>query len=162
MCVLFYSAAGKCQGGGCEQFVNSATEVVEEIFDFPLDKRGFSCYTLPCSCECSSSGRAPPCQGGGSEFEPRCPLQLWNSQHRSVSAFGENCTMLGIPSLPHRNRFAGFRRGPRGLRHVLVLVAEWGSGKNCLNFFKKVWKKTGIYVNLGLNRKTKSCANSES
>jgi hypothetical protein len=24
---------------------------------------------------CSSSGRAPPCQGGGSEFEPRRPLQ---------------------------------------------------------------------------------------
>ena len=23
----------------------------------------------------SSSGRAPPCQGGGSEFEPRNPLQ---------------------------------------------------------------------------------------
>ena len=27
------------------------------------------------ACRCSSSGRAPPCQGGGSEFEPRCPLQ---------------------------------------------------------------------------------------
>ena len=27
-------------------------------------------------CGCSSSGRAPPCQGGGSEFEPRCPLQI--------------------------------------------------------------------------------------
>ncbi len=26
-------------------------------------------------CGCSSSGRAPPCQGGGSEFEPRHPLQ---------------------------------------------------------------------------------------
>ena len=26
-------------------------------------------------CGHSSSGRAPPCQGGGSEFEPRCPLQ---------------------------------------------------------------------------------------
>ena len=26
-------------------------------------------------CECSSSGRAPPCQGGGSEFEPRHSLQ---------------------------------------------------------------------------------------
>ena len=26
-------------------------------------------------CGCSSSGRAPPCQGGGSEFEPRRPLQ---------------------------------------------------------------------------------------
>ena len=25
-------------------------------------------------CGCSSSGRAPPCQGGGSEFEPRHPL----------------------------------------------------------------------------------------
>ena len=27
-------------------------------------------------CGRSSSGRAPPCQGGGSEFEPRHPLQL--------------------------------------------------------------------------------------
>ena len=26
-------------------------------------------------CGCSSSGRAPPFQGGGSEFEPRHPLQ---------------------------------------------------------------------------------------
>ena len=26
-------------------------------------------------CGFSSSGRAPPCQGGGSEFEPRHPLQ---------------------------------------------------------------------------------------
>ena len=26
-------------------------------------------------CGRSSSGRAPPCQGGGSEFEPRRPLQ---------------------------------------------------------------------------------------
>ena len=25
-------------------------------------------------CGFSSSGRAPPCQGGGSEFEPRHPL----------------------------------------------------------------------------------------
>ena len=27
-------------------------------------------------CGFSSSGRAPPCQGGGSEFEPRNPLQF--------------------------------------------------------------------------------------
>ena len=27
-------------------------------------------------CGCSSSGRAPPCQGGGSGFEPRHPLHL--------------------------------------------------------------------------------------
>ena len=37
---------------------------------------------LPCGipqgslCECSSSGRAPPCQGGGSEFEPRHSLHF--------------------------------------------------------------------------------------
>ena len=28
-------------------------------------------------CGRSSSGRAPPCQGGGSEFEPRRPLHMW-------------------------------------------------------------------------------------
>ena len=28
-------------------------------------------------CGFSSSGRAPPCQGGGSEFEPRNPLFSW-------------------------------------------------------------------------------------
>ena len=27
-------------------------------------------------CGLSSSGRAPPCQGGGSEFEPRNPLHI--------------------------------------------------------------------------------------
>ena len=31
---------------------------------------------LGTTCGQSSSGRAPPCQGGGSEFEPRCPLQI--------------------------------------------------------------------------------------
>ena len=31
-------------------------------------------------CGCSSSGRAPPCQGGGSEFEPRHPLQSLQSE----------------------------------------------------------------------------------
>ena len=31
-------------------------------------------------CGFSSSGRAPPCQGGGSEFEPRNPLQKGSAQ----------------------------------------------------------------------------------
>ena len=44
-------------------------------FPYPLDKRRNSCYNPFCRCECSSSGRAPPCQGGGSEFEPRHSLQ---------------------------------------------------------------------------------------
>ena len=37
-------------------------------------------------CGCSSSGRAPPCQGGGSEFEPRHPLQT-NQERLRVPYF---------------------------------------------------------------------------
>ena len=33
-------------------------------------------------CGHSSSGRAPPCQGGGSESEPRCPLHVQCPQFR--------------------------------------------------------------------------------
>jgi LAS superfamily LD-carboxypeptidase LdcB len=40
----------------------------------------------PIKCGCSSSGRAPPCQGGGSGFEPRHPLQLRNSAVTSQSS----------------------------------------------------------------------------
>ena len=40
-------------------------------------------------CECSSSGRAPPGQGGGSEFEPRHSL---HSSHVGTPPYG------GIPS----------------------------------------------------------------
>ena len=35
-------------------------------------------------CGCSSSGRAPPCQGGGSEFEPRHPLHFFIRRHSQV------------------------------------------------------------------------------
>ena len=68
-------------------------------------------------CGHSSSGRAPPCQGGGSEFEPRCPLQLRNSPYRCASrpAGAESSAGRGIPSLPRRKRCAGLRRGPRFL-----------------------------------------------
>ena len=38
-------------------------------------------------CGCSSSGRAPPCQGGGSEFEPRHPLQSKPSNHAGCWVF---------------------------------------------------------------------------
>ena len=34
-------------------------------------------------CGCSSSGRAPPCQGGGSEFEPRHPLHFPITGHKA-------------------------------------------------------------------------------
>ena len=35
----------------------------------------YGCMSVPI-CGISSSGRAPPCQGGGSEFEPRIPLHI--------------------------------------------------------------------------------------
>ena len=40
-----------------------------------LDKPHGMRYNLSCVCGRSSSGRARPCQGRGSEFEPRRPLQ---------------------------------------------------------------------------------------
>ncbi len=39
------------------------------------------------ACRCSSSGRAPPCQGGGSEFEPRHLLQEKKDTTYVVSFF---------------------------------------------------------------------------
>ena len=41
-------------------------------------------------CGCSSSGRAPPCQGGGSGFEPRHPLQKKALVSRQVLLLFEN------------------------------------------------------------------------
>ncbi len=45
------------------------------------------CYNTTCSCGCSSSGRAPPCQGGGSEFEPRHPLHKNKSRCESICSY---------------------------------------------------------------------------
>ena len=57
------------------------------------------------SCGRSSSGRAPPCQGGGSEFEPRQPLQ--KTKHRlSVDAF---CFIRRI-FLPRASMFSSIRQ----------------------------------------------------
>ena len=44
-------------------------------------------YNQPCVCGRSSSGRARPCQGRGSEFEPRRPLQKEAPSLRMVLFF---------------------------------------------------------------------------
>ena len=51
--------------------------VIQKFFKIVLDIFELSDIMCHASerCGCSSSGRAPPCQGGGSEFEPRHPLQ---------------------------------------------------------------------------------------
>ena len=41
-------------------------------------------------CGCSSSGRAPPCQGGGSEFEPRHPLHKDRFRKEAVFLFAHS------------------------------------------------------------------------
>ena len=46
-------------------------------------------YNSPCVCGRSSSGRARPCQGRGSEFEPRRPLQKKKDTHTGVFLFLE-------------------------------------------------------------------------
>ena len=46
-------------------------------------------YNQPCVCGRSSSGRARPCQGRGSEFEPRRPLQKRRDTRMCVSSFLE-------------------------------------------------------------------------
>ena len=54
-----------------------------------VDKPPGMRYNLSCVCGRSSSGRARPCQGRGSEFEPRRPLQKRRDTHSCVSSFLE-------------------------------------------------------------------------
>src|SRR5205814_8657826 len=46
------------------------------------------------NCGCSSVGRAPPCQGGRREFEPRHPLQPSLGAQRKTKA-GDPCLQRG-------------------------------------------------------------------
>ncbi len=52
-----------------------------------VDKPPGMRYNLSCVCGRSSSGRARPCQGRGSEFEPRRPLQKETPSVRMVFSF---------------------------------------------------------------------------
>ena len=62
-------------------------------------------YNQPCVCGRSSSGRARPCQGRGSEFEPRRPLQKKTPSERLGSSFGI-CQRGSLNSLPRPARSA--------------------------------------------------------
>ena len=56
-----------------------------KFFGFGLDKQK-SVAIIFMFRGCSSSGRAPPCQGGGSEFEPRHPLHIFGIAPTLVGA----------------------------------------------------------------------------
>ena len=58
------------------QLVEQRIENPRVVGSTPTGGTTESSLSLIPFCGRSSSGRAPPCQGGGSEFEPRRPLQL--------------------------------------------------------------------------------------
>ena len=71
------------------QLVEQGTENPRVIGSIPIGGTIFlwrSLYKENAICGRSSSGRAPPCQGGGSEFEPRRPLQQ-NSKVPALSRY---------------------------------------------------------------------------
>ena len=71
----------------------------ERNFDLGLDKWVNIAIIVTVPRGCSSSGRAPPCQGGGSEFEPRHPL------HKTVFVFGQGLffyALIGRAQLPQQ------------------------------------------------------------
>ena len=77
--------AGDIHGAGFAKFSIIGTE--------GLDFSGISAIIIPAfdECGCSSSGRAPPCQGGGSEFEPRHPLHKTTTGESQSFLFRKFC-----------------------------------------------------------------------
>ena len=73
-------------------------------------------------CGFSSSGRAPPCQGGGSEFEPRNPLQ------RALKGFKR-------PYLNQKKNTAPWPSGKAGACKALIPSSILGGASKKLSFF---------------------------
>ena len=76
----------------CSALYASVAQSVEQWTENPrvvgsIPTGGTMVPTREPRCGCSSSGRAPPCQGGGSEFEPRHPLQSNKIGTLSVPVF---------------------------------------------------------------------------
>ena len=68
-------------------FQNGVADTVLKKLYLSVNTERYKAGTQPAKkCGCSSSGRAPPCQGGGSEFEPRRPLQT-NSKEPVCAGF---------------------------------------------------------------------------
>ena len=65
------------------------------------------------TCGHSSSGRAPPCQGGGSEFEPRCPPQRRKKPAPFRARLWRKRQSTGFFLLSSQKRQAAFAGAPR-------------------------------------------------
>ena len=89
-------------------------------------------YNNPQTCGRSSSGRAPPCQGGGSEFEPRRPLQRGAPAGRTrthsvwvrvLFVRGRRRPSQGARAPPHNSPFPSLPQKQRGPCGFLFLHA---------------------------------------
>ena len=114
-----------------------------------VDKRCDERYNLSCVCGRSSSGRARPCQGRGSEFEPRRPLQKETPSERMVFLFGI-WQRAGLNSLPRPARSALNQEVRQGSREWLC--HSWDAGKRVrassilLRRARKIKRKTTLWV----------------
>ena len=100
-------------------------------------------------CGRSSSGRAPPCQGGGSEFEPRRPLQT-NSKEPVYAGF--LLIMVTWPSGKARVCKTLIRQF-KSARHLHKTVIK----KMSQSFFFVVASKIGDFANQFLNTVLQCC-----
>ena len=80
------------------------------FFILGIDKSIISAIIFHVPCGCSSSGRAPPCQGGGSEFEPRHPLHK-----KKADAFASAFFLFCGDRLEKSNPTRRWRVGRAGL-----------------------------------------------
>ena len=100
------------------------------------------------SCGRSSSGRAPPCQGGGSEFEPRRPLQK-NSGDWLTSVFTYMVTWPSGKAKVCKTFIHQFKSG----RHLHKTVMK----KMSQSFFFAVSLKIGGFANRFLDTVLQCC-----
>ena len=98
-----------------------------------VDKRCDERYNLSCVCGRSSSGRARPCQGRGSEFEPRRPLQKETPSDRMVFLFG--MPRAGWNSLPRPARSASNPEVKAGLPRMALPFVGCREASSSLAYF---------------------------
>ena len=109
-------------------------EIFAEIGKTGVDKRCDERYNLSCVCGRSSSGRARPCQGRGSEFEPRRPLQK-EYPIRQDGVFFLECAAAPENSLPRLARSASNPEVKAGLPRMALPFVGCREASSSLVYF---------------------------
>ena len=107
-------------------------------------KRSDERYNLSCVCGRSSSGRARPCQGRGSEFEPRRPLQK-EYPIRQDGVFFLECAAAPENSLPRPARSASNPEVKAGLPRMALPFVGCREASSSLVYFAAQSAKTKKY-----------------